>query len=138
MGLIADAVTQVSKGDRAKAGFILWQLKSESDFDRGVGVCECERYRCDPRHMRDGTIEHQAHGYAQGHLVPSAPNAYSDWWELCNEERGPLASARLVSRYYRADNLEQSFARMKGIMTSPKEDWVVRRAAEARRLARQL
>jgi hypothetical protein len=137
MGNIAQAVVDVSHGDRQKAAFLLVQFSAETDFDSAVQRCECRRYQCDPRKLRDGSIEFRAHGLAQVNDAPAYSTAW--WWSMCGASaEATIASARFVLTRYNPANLERSFARLKGVAVSEREPWAKARAARARALARKL
>jgi hypothetical protein len=134
---VAQAVTDVSRGDRQKAAFVLVQFSTETDFDAAVQRCECKRYQCDPRKLRDGSIEFRAHGLAQVHDAPAYSTAW--WWSMCGASvEATVTSARFALTRYNPVNLERSYARLKGIMVSERETWAIARAARARALARKL
>jgi len=137
MGNIAQAVAEVSRGDRQKAAFILVQFSAETDFDAAVQRCECKRYQCDPRKLLDGSIEFRAHGLAQVHDAPAYSTAW--WWSMCGTGvDATVTSARFVLTRYNPANLERSYARLKGILVSEREPWATARAARARALAGKL
>jgi hypothetical protein len=139
MAVLAEAVATVAKSDRQRASFILTQLDSESNFDLAVAECECSRFQCDPLRHSDGTWEAQAHGLVQGHLVPSQPDAYSNWWGLCGvTEKAAMANVRFVSRRYNASNLAAAFASFGGILARPTDKWVQVRVAKTLKLAVRL
>jgi len=64
---IQRAVHRAAKGDRRVEALTLANGWHESAYSLRIGRSECQRFECDPRKLRDGTLVHQARGYWQLH-----------------------------------------------------------------------
>jgi hypothetical protein len=136
MSTIAESVADASHGDRLKAAFILVQFRNETHFDRGVQVCKCTRWRCDPIKTADGIL-FRAHSLAQVH-VENFPDI-AGWWSACGIESANVAvNVRVTARFYYPAQLECGYARLAGIRIGCNDPKSKSRAAEARRLSGKL
>lgn len=130
---IATAVESVARDNPGLAAFLLIDAKYESSFRLDVQECRCPIGQCD---WDERTKTHRARGLVQLHRAPAHPKV---WESVCgtNVESQTIA-LRWLSRYYRANSLECSYAALGGRGVSCGAGWARKRASEARRLAKSL
>lgn len=127
--VVADAVAQVSAGDRLKAAFLLTQARFESGFRVDVQECRCPSRQCDGG---------RAHGFWQHHHRPHTWDL-ATWWGVCGTSQDAvILGATYALEFYRPQRLACSFAAMGGNKATCKSQWAIDRAKAARELARKL
>jgi hypothetical protein len=128
LDVVAQAIEDVARGDRLKAAFLVTQARHESAFRRDVQMCQCPPLHCD---------RGLAHSIWQLHRVPSLP--VEVWHGYCGLDLESVRAAAERSAWpYDPRRLENSFARLGGLGVPVTIGWVVKRAAEARQIARKL
>jgi hypothetical protein len=136
MTVIAESVSELTRGDAHKASFVLTQFRRETDFDSAIQRCECKRFQCDAVKTSEG-IYFRAHSLSQAH-EEGFPDL-ARWWSLCGTERANVdANVRFTLRFYTPKNLACGYALLGGWRFGCDVKFAVARAEQAKALTRKL